>query len=103
MNIAAVLLFADFSLGSVNVSEEVGIPVLSMILAGRYRDFDTIWYFKVGAKISFAMISNSIAPFFGELFQPILKAVLRWLSRNFKKHLRKKTNVLAERAKKEAK
>ena len=61
MNIAAVLLFADFSLGTVTAG---GVP----ILAGRYRDFDTIWYFKVGAKISFAMITNSIAPFFGELF-----------------------------------
>ena len=61
LNIAAVLLFADFSLGTVTAG---GVP----ILAGRYRDFDTIWYFKVGAKISFAMITNSIAPFFGELF-----------------------------------
>jgi len=55
-----VLLFADFNLGTVS---ESGIP----ILAGRYRDFDTDWYFGVGAKICFAMISNSIAPFFGEL------------------------------------
>jgi len=60
MNIACVLLFADFSLGW---HSSTGFPILQ----GRYRDFDTGWYFAVGSKISFAMISNSIAPFFGEL------------------------------------
>jgi hypothetical protein len=86
------LLFADFNLGTVS---SAGIP----ILAGRYRDFDTDWYFGVGSKICFAMISNSIAPFFGELFQPIVKGLLRYASRNFKWHLLKKTNVLKEREK----
>jgi len=87
-----VLLFADFSLGE---DTETGLPVLQ----GRYRDFDTNWYFAVGSKISFAMISNSIAPFFGELAQPFVVATLRYLSRSMKLHLLKKTNVLEERAK----
>ena len=90
--IACILLFADFSLGE---DGETGIPVLQ----GRYRDFDTNWYFAVGSKISFAMISNSIAPFFGELAQPIVVSILRYLSRSMKLHLLKKTNVLEERAK----
>ena len=45
------------------------------------------------------MISNSIAPFFGELAQPIVVSILRYLSRSMKLHLLKKTNVLEERAK----
>ena len=90
--IACVLLFADFSLGE---DTETGFPILE----GRYRDFDTNWYFAVGSKISFAMISNSIAPFFGELAQPFVVAILRYLSRSMKLHLLKKTNVLEERAK----
>jgi hypothetical protein len=55
-----VLLFADFNLGTVS---DAGIPVLQ----GRFRDFDTEWYLSVGSKISFAMITCSISPFFGEL------------------------------------
>ena len=60
--IALVLLFADFSLGY--ASDEVGLP----ILVGKFKDFDTDWFFDVGAKIQFTMISNSISPFFGKLF-----------------------------------
>ena len=90
--IACVLLFADFSLGE---DTQTGFSILE----GRYRDFDTNWYFAVGSKISFAMISNSIAPFFGELAQPIVVSILRYLSRSMKLHLLKKTNVLEERAK----
>jgi hypothetical protein len=61
---------------------------------GKHRDFDTAWYYDVGAKISMAMVSNSIAPFFSKLFKIILQPVLRWvLDRNFERHLRKKTNI----------
>lgn len=43
------------------------------------------------------MVSNSIAPFFGKLFEPILVPVLRcFLDRGMKKHLRKKTNIEKE-------
>jgi len=87
MNIACVLIFADFNLGQVS---EGGIS----ILMGKHRDFDTPWYFDVGAKISMAMISNSIAPFFSKLFEPILVPILRFvLDRCFKKHLLKRTNI----------
>jgi hypothetical protein len=87
MNIALVLLFADFSLGKVS---EGGIS----ILMGKHRDFDTAWYYDVGAKITMAMVSNSIAPYASKLFEPILVPILRWvLDRCFKRHLRKKTNI----------
>lgn len=92
MFIACVLLFADFSLGE---SKTTGFPILQ----GNYRDFDTGWYFAVGSKISFAMISNSIAPFFGELAQPLVVPAMRYVSRSFKKHLLKETNVLEAREK----
>jgi hypothetical protein len=88
MNIALVLIFADFSLGYAKTGS--GFAVLQ----GNYKDFDTSWYKDVGAKITMAMVSNSIAPFGAKLFEPILVPVLRWvLDRCFKKHLKKKTNI----------
>lgn len=91
MNIALVLIFADFSLGY--AKEGTGFAVLQ----GNYKDFDTSWYRDVGAKITMAMVSNSIAPFGAKLFEPVLVPVLRWvLDRCFKKHLRKKTNIEEE-------
>ena len=64
------------------------------MLKGNHKDFDTAWYYDVGAKITMAMVSNSIAPYFSKLFEPILVPILRWvLDRNFKKHLRKRTNI----------
>jgi len=87
LNIGCVLIFADFNLGY--ASSDLGIP----ILVGKYTDFDTKWYYDVGAKISMAMVSNSVAPFAGKVFEPLIVAILRWLDRDFKKHLRKKTNV----------
>ena len=91
MNIALVLIFADFSLGYAKTGSGVAI------LQGNYKDFDTSWYKDVGAKITMAMVSNSLAPFFAKLFEPILVPVLRWfLDRSCKKHLRKKTNVEEE-------
>jgi hypothetical protein len=90
MNIALVLLFADFSLGQ---ASEGGISVLM----GKYKDFDTSWYYDVGAKITMAMVSNSIAPYASKLFEPILVPILRFvLDRCFKMHLRKKTNIEEE-------
>lgn len=87
MNIALVLLFADFSLGQ---ASQGGISVLM----GKHRDFDTAWYYDVGAKITMAMISNSVAPYASKLFEPILVPILRFvLDRCFKMHLRKKTNI----------
>ena len=85
--IALVLLFADFSLGY--ASDETGIP----ILIGKHKDFDTDWFYDVGAKISFAMVTNSISPYFSRIFQPIVMGLLRCiLDRGCKKHLRKLTN-----------
>lgn len=64
INIAIVLLFAQFSLGF--DAEEFGL----IILVGKYRDFDSPWYFDVGAKIVMASLSNAFASFFGKLFEP---------------------------------
>ena len=92
--IALVLLFADFSLGQAQT--EAGLP----ILIGKHKDFDTDWYYDVGAKISFAMVTNSTSPFFGKLFEPLVMGLLRCiLDRNMKKHLRKLTNWEEEKAK----
>jgi hypothetical protein len=91
MNIALVLIFADFSLGYSDGG--TGFAVLQ----GNYKDFDTAWYKDVGAKITMAMVSNSIAPFAAKLFEPILVPALRWiLDRGCKKHLNKKKNIEAE-------
>lgn len=88
MNIALVLIFADFSLGY--AKEGSGFAILQ----GNYKDFDTAWYKDVGAKITMAMVSNSIAPFAAKLFEPILVPLLRCiLDRGREKHLRKKTNI----------
>ena len=88
-----MLLIADFNLGA-SAREEMSIP----ILVGKYRDFDTKWYYDIGAKISMAMVSNSIAPFAGKVFQPLIMASLRCvLDRDFKKHLRKRTNIEEEK------
>jgi hypothetical protein len=88
MNIALVLIFADFSLG-------YGTPDGGFaVLQGNYKDFDTSWYKDVGAKITMAMVSNSIAPFAAKLFEPILVPALRWiLDRGCLKHLSRKTNI----------
>lgn len=70
----------------------MGVP----FLAGKYRDFDTNWYYDVGAKISVAMISNSIiGPFGSQIAKPIVLIFLkRWfLDRCFKRHLRKLHNL----------
>lgn len=95
LNIGCLLLFADFSTGYSR--EEMGVP----FLAGKYRDFDTKWYYDVGAKISVAMISNSlIGPFTSQIAKPIvLIFVKRWvLDRCFKRHLRKLHNIQEELA-----
>lgn len=54
LNIGCILLFCDFTTGY--TEEEMGVPFLT----GKFRDFDTAWYYDVGAKITMAMISNSI-------------------------------------------
>jgi len=66
----------------------LGIPILN----GKYRDFDTDWYFDVGAKIMMATLANTVAPFFSKLFEPILKCSLRWWDRGRKHHLKKHSN-----------
>jgi hypothetical protein len=88
MNICLVLIFADMSVGY--TYEEIG----AIILTGKYRDFDSAWYFDVGAKITFAMLTNSIAPFFGRLAHVFVSILLRLLNRGllkgqFNKHLRR--------------
>jgi hypothetical protein len=94
LNIACILLFADFNLGFANNS--LGIP----ILIGKYRDFDKNWYYDDGAKITMAMVSNSIAPWASKLADPLVASILRYLDRGFKKHLKKKTNLREEAAEK---
>lgn len=89
LNIGALLLFADFTMGY-SKAEMNGL----IILTGNYKDFDTNWYYDIGAKISMAMISNSIVPFIGKLFEPIIVAILRWfLDRCCNKHLLKRNNI----------
>lgn len=88
LNIGCLLLFADFSIGY--SQEEMGGLI---ILVGNYKDFDTNWYYDIGAKISMAMISNSIAPFFSKLFEPIIVPLLRCLDRCFEKHLLRRNNI----------
>lgn len=61
MNIALVLIFADFSVG--NSKEGSGFAILQ----GNYKDFDTAWYKDVGAKITMAMVYNSYVPFGAKL------------------------------------
>jgi hypothetical protein len=91
-------LFVDFGTGY--SKEEAGVP----FLVGKHRDFDTAWYFDVGAKITVAMISNSVVgPFASKAFQPFLLIILnRWfLDRCRKKHLRKLHNINEEKRKEE--
>lgn len=90
MNLGALLLFADFNLG---IASEGGIK----ILMGKHRDFDTKWFYDVGAKISVAMIGNSITPFISKAFDGVIQSTIRYvLDRCFKKHLRKVTNIQEE-------
>jgi len=61
---------------------------------GKHQDFDTGWYYDIGAKITMAMISNSIAPVIGPTVEPLVKKLLRHiLDRCFKKHLLKLNNL----------
>ena len=62
---------------------------------GKYRDFDTPWFYDVGAKITVAMISNTVAPHFAKLFEPLIHRLLLrwWCDRCCKKHLRKRSNI----------
>jgi hypothetical protein len=46
------------------------------------------------------MVSNSIAPWASKLADPLVASILRYLDRGFKKHLKKKTNLLEEAAEK---
>jgi len=84
-NLSAVFLLAEFSVGG-----EGGL-----LLSGDHRDFDTLWFYDVGVKITMAMIANSIAPHIGRIFDPCIQRILmRWCcDRCCKKHLRKKTNI----------
>lgn len=90
--IGALFLLSDFTLGFEDSSKKGkgGIK----ILMGKYRDFDTLWYYDVGAKITMAMISNSLAPHGKTFAEPIVTALLRWvLDRCFKRHLLKLNNL----------
>ena len=83
-----LFLFSDFTLGFDR--ESMTIPVL----VGKYVDFDTFWYFDIGAKITMAMISNSLAPMGAPISEPLVKKILRFvLDRCFKCHLRKINNL----------
>lgn len=96
LNIALVLIFADFSLGY--AEGELGLP----ILVGKHKDFDTAWFYDVGAKISFAMVSNSISSFFGRLAHPLISIALRYYDRGFNLHLRKYNNYIRTKQREEA-
>jgi hypothetical protein len=82
------MLFSDFTLGFER--KKGSLP----ILVGKYQDFDTLWYYDIGAKITMAMISNSIAPMVAPGVEPLVKKLLRHiLDRCFKKHLKKISNL----------
>jgi len=88
LNIGALMLFSDFTLGFER--KKGSLP----ILVGKHQDFDTLWYYDIGAKITMAMISNSIAPMVAPGVEPLVKKLLRHiLDRCFKKHLRKINNL----------
>jgi hypothetical protein len=88
LNIACILIFADFHAGDQKDDKIIEF------LKGNYKDFDTPWYFDVGAKIQLAMISNIVVPFLGKLFEPILVPFLRCCcDRNKQTHLLKRTNI----------
>ena len=92
LNIGVLFLLSDFTLGFEDDSQK-GKKGAIKVLMGKYRDFDTLWYFDVGAKITMAMISNSLAPHGKTFAEPIVTALLRWvLDRCFKRHLRKISN-----------
>ena len=88
-----LFLLSDFTLGFEDDTKK-GKSGGIKILMGKYRDFDTLWYYDVGAKITMAMISNSLAPHGKTFAEPIVTALLRCiLDRCFKKHLRKINNL----------
>jgi hypothetical protein len=91
LNLGAVFIFSDFSLGLAR--DATGLP--PGVLAGKYRDFDTDWFTDIGAKVTMAMISNSVAPHAGKAAEPFVqKLLLRYvLDRCCKKHLRKRSNL----------
>lgn len=93
LNIGCLLLFADLTYG--NTSNDTDFP----LFVGHYRDFDTKWYYDIGAKICLAMISNSvIGPFMSKAFKPFIIIIVNrwWLDRCCKKHLRKINNIRDE-------
>jgi hypothetical protein len=93
LNIGVLFLLSDFTLGFEDDTKK-GKKGAIKILMGKYTDFDTLWYYDVGAKITMAMISNSLAPHGKTFSEPIVKALLRWiLDRCFKRHLRKISNL----------
>lgn len=82
------MLFSDFTTGFERK------PGSLPILVGKHQDFDTGWYYDIGAKITMAMISNSIAPVIAPSVEPLVKKLLRHiLDRCFKKHLLKLNNL----------
>jgi len=97
MNLGCLFLFSDFTYGRQRT------PGSLSILAGNYRDFDTDWFYDIGAKVTMAMISNSIAPHMKIIAEPFVQRLaLRWfLDRCFKKHLRKKANMEGEQTQKD--
>ena len=98
LNLGAVFLLTEFTLGY--AEDEFPLP----ILRGRYRDFDTDWFQAVAAKVTLAMISNSVAPHAGKAAEPFVqKLIIRWfLDRCCKKHLRKISNIEEDDAAEEA-
>lgn len=89
MNIALVLIFAEFGLGY--SEKEAGV----IFLVGKHTDFDSAWYFDVGVKICVAMITNSFTCFIGKLIEPFVSIGMRLWDRNLKKHLNKLKNYVA--------
>lgn len=87
MNLGCLFIFSDFSIGISR--DKMPVPVL----AGNYRDFDTMWFYDIGAKLTMAMVSNSIAPHSKIIMEPFIQGIMRYvLDRCFKRHLRKKSN-----------
>ena len=96
LNVGCLFLFSDFSLA---FERSDGLPVLN----GKYRDFDTPWFYDIGGKVTIAMLSNSLSPHFARSFEPFLhRLVFRWwFDRCCNRHLRKKSNMDEESGKDE--
>ena len=88
LSVGALFLFSDFT---TSFERDDGVPVLM----GKWRDYDTGWFYDIGGKVTIAILSNCFTPHIGKSFEPFLhKLVFRWwFDRCCKTHLRKVCNL----------